>query len=285
MSQSGFTPIQLYRSATAATLPVAGNLAAGELAINTTDEKLYFENTGGTVTLLASSAAAGGTFTTVTATTVVNGLGAVGTPSYTFTGDLNTGMWSPAADTVAISTVGIERFRIDSNGNLLAGTTTSSGRFTIGDNSGGINGFSATQSIAGGYNFSSNATSNGGVYYHFIFQQSSVSVGSITSTGALTSYNTVSDYRLKDIDGPIANSGTYIDALKPVQGSWKVDGSRFIGLLAHEAQEVSETRIVTGEKDGEEMQAMDYSSSEIIANLIAEVQSLRARVTLLEVNL
>ena len=123
MSQSGFTPIQLYRSATAATLPVAGNLAAGELAINTTDEKLYFENTGGTVTLLASSAAAGGTFTTVTATTVVNGLGAVGTPSYTFTGDLNTGMWSPAADTVAVSTAGAERLRVTSAGLVGIGNT------------------------------------------------------------------------------------------------------------------------------------------------------------------
>ena len=124
MSQSGFTPIQLYRSSTAAAAPTAGNLVAGELAINTTDEKLYFENTGGTVTLLASSAAAGGTFTTVTATTVVNGLGAVGTPSYTFTGDLNTGMWSPAADTVAVSTAGAERLRTTSAGNFLVGTTS-----------------------------------------------------------------------------------------------------------------------------------------------------------------
>ena len=92
MSQVGFTPIQLYRSSTAAAVPTAGNLVAGELAINTTDEKLYFENASGVVKLLASSAAAGGTFTTVTATTVVNGLGLVGTPAYTFTGDLNTGM-------------------------------------------------------------------------------------------------------------------------------------------------------------------------------------------------
>lgn len=43
-------------------------------------------------------------------------LGAVATPSYTFTGDLNTGMWSPAADTLAWSVGGAELARIDGNG-------------------------------------------------------------------------------------------------------------------------------------------------------------------------
>jgi hypothetical protein len=49
MAQTGFTPIQLYNSPTAGVLPTAGNLALGELAINTTDENLYFKNTGGLI--------------------------------------------------------------------------------------------------------------------------------------------------------------------------------------------------------------------------------------------
>lgn len=49
MAQSGFTSIQLYSSATASAVPSAGNLAAGELAINTLDEKLYFKNSSGVV--------------------------------------------------------------------------------------------------------------------------------------------------------------------------------------------------------------------------------------------
>jgi hypothetical protein len=53
MAASGFTPIQLYYSATSGSVPIAGNLVAGELAINTADGKLYYKNVSGVVTLLA----------------------------------------------------------------------------------------------------------------------------------------------------------------------------------------------------------------------------------------
>ena len=68
MSQAGFTPISLYYSTTAAAAPSAGNLVAGELALNTLDEKLYFKNSAGTVKLLASNAGASGSVTSVAAT-------------------------------------------------------------------------------------------------------------------------------------------------------------------------------------------------------------------------
>ena len=66
-----------------------------------------------------------------TATSIANGLGAVGTPSYTFTGDLNTGMWSPAVDTVAFSTNGAERLRVDASGNVGIGTASPSQRLDV----------------------------------------------------------------------------------------------------------------------------------------------------------
>lgn len=63
MAQSGYTPISLYYTTTAAAQPVAGNLVNGELALNITDGKLYFKNNSGVVTLLASSSDLGGVST------------------------------------------------------------------------------------------------------------------------------------------------------------------------------------------------------------------------------
>jgi len=65
MAQATYTPISLYHSTTAAAIPSAGNLVAGELALNTTDEKLYFKNNAGTVKLLASNASSAATVSSV----------------------------------------------------------------------------------------------------------------------------------------------------------------------------------------------------------------------------
>jgi hypothetical protein len=51
-------------------------------------------------------------------------LGAVGTPSITFTGDLNTGFYSPAADTLAAVTAGANRLHITSGGLVGLGTSS-----------------------------------------------------------------------------------------------------------------------------------------------------------------
>lgn len=60
MPQSGFTPIKLYLSTTAAAVPTAANLEPGELALNNNDGKLYYEDSSGVVQVLASKAAAAG---------------------------------------------------------------------------------------------------------------------------------------------------------------------------------------------------------------------------------
>lgn len=53
--------------------------------------------------------------------------GAESTPSITFTDDIDTGIYSPGADGVAISNGGTERLRVDGSGRLLVGTSSTSG--------------------------------------------------------------------------------------------------------------------------------------------------------------
>lgn len=67
MAATGFTPIQLYRTSTASAAPTAGNLADGELAINTADGKLFYKDNLGVVQTIASkgTSAIGGTNTQV----------------------------------------------------------------------------------------------------------------------------------------------------------------------------------------------------------------------------
>lgn len=57
MAATGFTPIQLYRSATPSATPSSGNLVEGELAINTADVALFAENASGVVTKIMNNPA------------------------------------------------------------------------------------------------------------------------------------------------------------------------------------------------------------------------------------
>ena len=79
MAASGFTPIQLYRTATASAAPTAGNLADGELAINTNDGKLFYKDSGGSVQVIGWKTvpvSAGGTGqTSLTSNNVILGNG------------------------------------------------------------------------------------------------------------------------------------------------------------------------------------------------------------------
>lgn len=74
---------------------------------------------------------AGGTGRLFVSTTAVSSslaincaLGASGTPSITFSGDTNTGIWSPSADAMAVSTAGAERVRFASDGKVGIGTAS-----------------------------------------------------------------------------------------------------------------------------------------------------------------
>lgn len=79
MAASGFTPISIYYSATTTNVPLAANLVAGELAINTADGKLFYKDSSNVVQVIAwktTPVSAGGTgSTTLTANNVLLGNG------------------------------------------------------------------------------------------------------------------------------------------------------------------------------------------------------------------
>jgi len=87
MAATGYTPISLYYSATASAVPLAANLVAGELALNTNDGKLYYKNSSNAVTLLAAAAAATGTVSSV-AQSFTGGIISVGGSPITTSGTL-----------------------------------------------------------------------------------------------------------------------------------------------------------------------------------------------------
>jgi hypothetical protein len=185
-------------------------------------------------------------------------------------------------DPLLFLTNNTERARISSAGNFLIGTTSvfSNAKLTVSTSA--TDGIASTQGTTGGYCFLSNALTNGGTFYHASFGENGTQRGSITSNGTVTVYNTTSDYRLKNNQAPLTGSGAFIDALQPKTWNWAQDGSKGVGFIAHEFAEVSPSS-VTGEKDAIDAegnpvhQVMQASSAEVIANLVAEIQSLRKR--------
>ena len=78
-----------------------------------------------------------------------------------------------------------------------------------------------------------------------------------------------------------------VKALKPCRFNFIVDATKTVdGFIAHEAQEVV-PESVTGEKDGEEMQAIDTSKlvpllTAALQEALAEIAELKERVKNLE---
>jgi hypothetical protein len=64
MAATGYTPISLYYSSTTTNVPLAANLVAGELAINTADGKLFYKDSSNVVQILGTKGGVGTSSTT-----------------------------------------------------------------------------------------------------------------------------------------------------------------------------------------------------------------------------
>jgi hypothetical protein len=112
-------------------------------------------------------------------------------------------------------------------------------------------------------------------------------VGSISTDGSNTAYNTSSDYRLKEDLKPIDNPLEKVLNLNPLNFKYKSSGIRQDGFIAHELQEIL-PYIVTGEKDAVDefgdpvYQEVDYSKLTPI--LIAAIKELKKEIDILKAN-
>ena len=119
----------------------------------------------------------------------------------------------------------------------------------------------------------------------FSFVKGATTVGSITVSGSSTSYNTSSDYRLKEDINPVENALNRLQNLKPVNFAWKIDGKRVDGFIAHELAEVI-PEAVTGKKDEIKEDGtpvyQGIDQSKIVPLLVAAIQELKAEIEILK---
>ncbi len=136
------------------------------------------------------------------------------------------------------------------------------------DNSSNLFGFGSNISVGSGLDISSNwyIDSNNGNYTGNNFYGNN--------------FIQPSDYRIKD-NVQILDTTYNVDNLKPVTYMNKKTQKKDIGLIAHELQEYF-PELVNGEKDGKEMQSVNYIG--LIPILIKEMQELKKEIKLLKEN-
>ena len=202
MAQATYTPISLYHSTTAAAVPSSANLVAGELALNTVDEKLYFKNSAGTVKLLASNATSAPVLSFQTS---LSGL----TPSTATTGVVT------LAGTLGVASGGTSLATLTAN-NVILGNGTSAPLFVAPSTSGNIltsNGTTWTSSApaAGGASLSNDTATATDLYPMFAAATSGTPTTVYTSNTKLLYKPSTGELKASELvasNGIVVNSQT-----------------------------------------------------------------------------
>jgi hypothetical protein len=182
--------------------------------------------------------------------------------------DNNTEFGAASNNDLVLLTNNTERMRITLDGNLLVNTTQSNP---------GQNNTSIGYSLFNGRFICNNSGADNILGRNtdgtlISIRRSGEEVGSINVTSTATSYVTSSDYRLKE-DLKEIKGLEKISALKVYDFKWKNTENRMDGVLAHELAEVI-PYAVHGEKDGEQMQGVDYSK--LVPVLVKAIQELKS---------
>lgn len=198
---------------------------------------------------------------------------------------------------------GTENFVVSGNGKVIVGNTTTGtggsftgaqGRFNAPDEWALEAYQSATTNVTyGALAVRVNNTLNPLVEFFYGLSGNPLSVstvGTIDTDGTGVSYNTVSDYRLKENVSDFSGGVDVVKQLRPASFTWKNNPSLgpVTGFIAHEVQAVV-PQAVTGEKDAVtangSVRAQVIDHSKLVPVLTAAIKELVARVEELEARL
>ncbi len=224
--------------------------------------------------------------TSVLSTTFATGSAAA--PSITATSDTNTGLFFPAADTLAVAIGGLEGMRIDSNGFVGIGTGSPSSKLHANSTSASV--AAATLQVSATSSTSQSAvivvkqdalsTTN----QNFVLFQvgGGTNCGKINANGANTAaFGSTSDSRLKENITALPSQIDNVCALKPCEFDYKDGSGHQIGFIAQEMQEVYPDAVGIGD-DGM-LTITAWSRTE--ARLVKAIQELKAKNDSLEARL
>ena len=265
-------------SATALTLQSAGTTAitvdtSQNVGIGTSSPAYKLDITGqGRATTGFAVSTDGSTFTPATLNAIPNyGVGYITSTAQTALSGFGG---------IPFYTNQLERMRIDSSGNLLVGTT-SSDIAAVGIRLMNNNQLQASKS--GDWSFRMGRRDSTGIVTEIYYNSSRV--GDIATNGTGTSYNSASDYRLKENVEPMTGALAKVTLLKPCTYKWKVDGSEGQGFIAHELAEVVPDA-VRGTKDEIDAdgnpQYQGIDTSFLVATLTAAIQEQQALIIQLQ---
>jgi hypothetical protein len=194
--------------------------------------------------------------------------GNAGGDFYFVSGSSQHWLYATGAVPMSFATNGSERMRIDSSGRLLLGSSTANANL-------GATGFQITSAETCAVILCTNAS---GQAMRF-FSSTTTQAGFITVNGATTTYNSASDYRLKENVTQLVDGLSVISKLKPVKYTWKVDGNAGEGFIAHELQE-SIPLAVQGVKDqvddNGDIDPQGIDQSKIVPYLVSAIQEQQA---------